>query len=115
MGQRSITAFIAFVLAFEGLEIALTVKGRHTSRARGRDRLPISVILDVPTGEDPGDIGRAPLVGQDVAVFIKINLPLKKRGIGGVADSDKESRTRKILDMACFDIFESDTRNFFIP
>jgi len=56
------------------LQKPLGVNRSHTSRACGRNGLPIDVILHVAAGKDAGNIGLGAIVGQNVAVRIQFQL-----------------------------------------
>ena len=72
-------------------EPALGVQCRHGTHARGRDGLAVDVVDDVARGEDAGDVGRRPVVRQQVAGLVVLELVEEELGVGVVPDRDEES------------------------
>ena len=96
----------AEVLRSPTLQEFLCVYGRHAAGARGGNRLAIDVVLDVPAGEDAGDIGGGSLTRDDVAVLIQFELPAEDLGIGLVADGDKEPIVFKVFGLSRLHVFK---------
>jgi hypothetical protein len=78
-------------------QILLYLEGGHAARSGRCDGLAVATVLNVATGEDSGDLlavqrGEDVVLGQDVAVFVEVEQPLERGGVGGVADAEEHCR-----------------------
>src|SRR6185312_10868326 len=71
-------------------EEALHFHRRHAARARRRDRLPVIAVLHVPRVEDTRHIRPRAAFGNNIPVFVQINLPPKWFGVRDMPDRDEE-------------------------
>src|SRR5271166_1197585 len=65
--------------------------GGHAPGARRGNRLTVGPVLDVARMKDSGDVGSRPAFRHDVAIWIEVDLPSERLGVGNVADSKKEA------------------------
>src|SRR5712692_4981941 len=91
-----------------GLKPPLGINCRHTTRPGGGDRLPVDVILDVARPEDAFDVGPCPVMGEDVAGLVHIELAGKEIGVGGMPDRHKQTGHRQIGLLVGDDIAKPD-------
>src|SRR5689334_14394315 len=73
----------------EVFEVALGVDRGHAPGTRGRDGLPVDVVLHVAGGEHTGHAGARARRGDDVAVLVEFELPLEERRVRRVANRDE--------------------------
>src|SRR5690554_2149221 len=75
-----------------GCEVPLRFQCGHTACTGSRDRLPVYVVLHIPTGKHAGNIGLGAVrFGDQVTIFIHIQEILEQFGIGLMTDSYKET------------------------
>src|SRR5579859_495665 len=67
------------------------IEGGHASGARGGDGLAIAVVLHVPGDENAGNGSEAAVLGDQVAVCVHLELAFEDRGVGIMADGDKNT------------------------
>src|SRR5437016_461789 len=77
---------------------------RHAARARGRDRLPIRPILNVPGVKYRLDAGAGPAFGDDVAVGVELNLSNERLSVRNMADCDEKAVYGLFPDLAALQI-----------
>ena len=66
------------------------IDGSHATGAGGGDCLPIGRVSNIPCREDPLNVRRStPAFGEDVSVFVQINLTLEEFRIRLMSDADK--------------------------
>src|SRR5271166_1497497 len=81
-------------------QVPLGVKRGLTARAGSRDRLTVGAVDEIAGGEHARAVGAGGLaLGYDVAVLVKVDLPLHQVRLGLVADSDERAGDR---DLALF-------------
>src|SRR5881398_2562952 len=68
----------------------------HAAGARGRDRLPIAMVLHIAGYEHARNGGKAAVLGEQVAVRIHFEFPLEDNGVRIVADGDEYAVERNL-------------------
>src|SRR6266513_648260 len=78
-------------LVAQGFQPSLGVDGRHAPGAGRGHRLTIDVVLYVPAGEDTLDVRARPVVGDDVAGLVHVDLAPEDLGVRGMADGYEQT------------------------
>ncbi len=65
------------------------IHGGHAAGTGGSNGLAIMMVLDITCGKHAREFGLAAVVGDQIAIFIRFELPAKGLGIGIVANGHK--------------------------
>src|SRR5436305_14436358 len=78
----------------------LRFHGRHAAGAGSGDRLTVTAVLHVAASIDPGHSGENVIAGNEIAVFIGVELAVEHLGIGNMPDAEEHGAGGKIPEGA---------------
>src|SRR5271156_6523731 len=96
------------------LEMLLDFKCSRAARSCGRNRLPVTPVLDIAAGKDPRHPGKDKIVGLDVAVFVEVDLSLEHAGIRDMPDAQKQPADGERRLHPCDRIAQPDPADFLL-
>src|SRR5437763_8381068 len=82
------------------LQEFLRFHGRHAAGAGSGDRLTVTAVLHVAASIDPGHSGENVIAGNEIAVFIGVELAVEHLGIGNMPDAEEDGAGGKIPEVA---------------